>query len=366
VIAGPALEIDSAPATEGGIAVINLHSARRRSWARFWQDPHRPAIAEYLVEQEQVAAQFLGDMGAFERIAKIVDHLERVDADSARTTLMQAQFASMTHRFEDARNYVASAARRGAPPAATGRLSLSINQACGRQIDTVLAVRRAKAAADPRLEDLVPLGALLADLGDFAEAERIYIRALREYDDVSPFALAWVCFQLGALWGELVTEPETARAAQWYERALDYLPLYVKARVHLAEVYSECGRTEDAEGLLRPVLASGDPEVYWRLADLLAATGKIPEAEGYLQTARAGFEQILQKYLLAFADHGAEFYAGSGGDPRRAFELASINLANRSTPRAFELAHATALGAGETRCSSAACDTRCNTGADLC
>jgi hypothetical protein len=36
--------------------------------------------------------------------------------------------------------------------------------------------------------------------------------------------------------------------------------------------------------------------------------------------------------LLAFADHGAEFYSGSGNNPRRAFELASINLANRQVP----------------------------------
>ena len=56
------------------------------------------------------------------------------------------------------------------------------------------------------MEDLVPLGALLADLGEFDEADRIYRQALREYRDVSPFAVAWVCFQLGVLWGELVPE----------------------------------------------------------------------------------------------------------------------------------------------------------------
>ena len=50
----------------------------------------------------------------------------------------------------------------------------------------------------------MPLGALLADLREFDEADRIYQRALREYRDVSPFAVAWVCFQLGVLWGELV------------------------------------------------------------------------------------------------------------------------------------------------------------------
>jgi hypothetical protein len=51
---------------------------------------------------------------------------------------------------------------------------------------------------------LVPLGALLADLGEFEEADRTYAMVFQQYRDVSPFALAWVCFQLGVLWGEIV------------------------------------------------------------------------------------------------------------------------------------------------------------------
>ena len=88
-----------------------------------------------------------------------------------------------------------------------GRLSLSIDQACGTRLDEVLDARQKMAAENPRLEHLVPLGALLADLREFEEADRVYVRALSEYQDVSPFALAWVCFQLGSLWGELVPEP---------------------------------------------------------------------------------------------------------------------------------------------------------------
>jgi hypothetical protein len=54
---------------------------------------------------------------------------------------------------------------------------------------------QANGAESGRLEDLVPLGALLADLRSFGQADSIYRRALMEYRDVSPFALAWVCFQ---------------------------------------------------------------------------------------------------------------------------------------------------------------------------
>ncbi len=55
----PDVEMDLAPATAGDIAVINLKSARQGSWSRFWREPDRPGIAEHIVEQEQLAAQFL-------------------------------------------------------------------------------------------------------------------------------------------------------------------------------------------------------------------------------------------------------------------------------------------------------------------
>ena len=179
MIEAPDLETDFPLATAGDIAVNNLESARQQSWSRFWQEPRRPGIAEYIVEQEQLAAQFLGDLGALDRLETLVNQLARVDAESMRTALIHAQVASMTHRFAEARSYLAQAEVRGAPPAAVNRLSLSIDQACGTRLDAVLEARRRMAAESGRLEDLVPLGALLADLREFDEADRIYRRALQ-------------------------------------------------------------------------------------------------------------------------------------------------------------------------------------------
>ena len=81
---------------------------------------------------------------------------------------------------------------------------------------------------------------------------------------------------------------------------------------------------------------------------MLHAVGKVNEAASHLEAARSKIEALLDKHLLAFADHGAEFYIGSGGDPLRALELAQINLSNRPTLRAFEQTYAIALEAGET------------------
>ena len=346
-------DTDIKPATDGEIAVINLESARQRAWDRFWQAPQRPGVAEYVIEQEQLTTQFLGDQAGFDRLDALVEHLDDVESKSPRTSLIHAQVASMTHRFAEARSHLARATFHGAPPDAVNRLTLSIDQACGTNLDAVLDVRRSIAAKSGRLEDYVPLGALLADLREFLAADQTYRRALREYDDVSPFAVAWVCFQLGVLWGELVSEPQPSRAAQWYRKAIDYLPCYVTARVHLSEILLDDGDPAAARALLSPVLESGDPEVPWRLADVAIAVGDDEELASHLEAARAGFEALLAKHPLAFADHAAEFYLGSGSDARRAFELARLNLANRPTARAFELYADASDRCGESKCPTA-------------
>lgn len=336
--------------TDGDIAVINLESARRRSWSRFYQDPMREGIAETVVEHEQLSAQFAGDLTALDRLEFLAKQLSQTDSASVRTALIEAQITSMMHRFTEARQHLEQAEIRGAQEADVTRLRLSIDQACGTDLDRVLAERRKTVAKSGAIEDQVALGGLLADLREFSDADRVYSQALGSYRDVSPFPVAWVCFQLGVLWGELVPEPQVSCAAEWYEKTLERLPSYTKARVHLAETYLSCGRADDAESVLLPALSSSDPEVHWRLADIMTAQGK--DAVAQMRAARSGFDAILERHLLAFTDHGAEFYAGSGNDCRRALELALFNVANRPTLRAFEQAHNIAVSAGDTNAAA--------------
>src|SRR4029079_8684354 len=119
--------------------------------------------------------------------------------DSSRAALVQAEVASTAHRFDDARGHLAQAELMGGAREAIERHSLAIDQACGAKLDNVLAARRRIATASGRLEDLVPLGALLADLDGFTEADAVYRQAFDSYSGISPFPLAWVCFQLGML-----------------------------------------------------------------------------------------------------------------------------------------------------------------------
>ena len=179
------------------------------------------------------------------------------------------------------------------------------------------------ATASGRLEDLVPLGALLADLECFAEADAVYRQAFSSYNDVSPFPLAWVCFQLGMLWGELVPVPDPDLAALWYRRAIAYLPGYVKARVHLAEIYASQDQTGEAEALLLPALSSRDPEVRWRLADVLIAQGRFEEAERQLEAARLA--------SMSFLD---DICSPSRTMPRSSTPAAATTAGGRSNSRA--------------------------------
>ena len=136
--------------------------------------------------------------------------------------------------------------------------------------------------------------------------------------------------------------------------------------MHLAEIYSRSGRLSEALALLIPAVGTGDPEICWRLSDVMARQGRSADAQAQMQAARSGFESLLERHFLAFADHGAEFYAESGIDLRRALDLACLNVANRPTLRAFEQAHAIAVSAGDVNVATellAEATERCGTSA---
>jgi hypothetical protein len=125
------------------------------------------------------------------------------------------------------------------------------------------------------------------------------------------------------MWSEQAGDRERGKA--FYAEALDYLPQFVAANIHLAEIELAEGEVNAARARLQRVVASSDePEA-------LALLGQV-------ERARERYETLLAHQPLAFADHAAEFYLGAGADPARAWELARLNLANRPTLRAFALA----------------------------
>jgi hypothetical protein len=171
--------------------------------------------------------------------------------DSSRAALVQAEVASTAHRFDDARGHLARAARMGGPREAierhgwrsirhvawgSMRCSRRVAESPRRAVGSKIWYRSAPclpiSSASPRRT--LSIG-----------------RRLTRTTTVSPFPLAWVCFQLGMLWGELVPVLTPILPRVGIRRAIAYLPGYVKARVHLAEIYASQDQTGEAETLLR-------------------------------------------------------------------------------------------------------------------
>src|SRR4051794_31890317 len=121
-------EPDLPRATDGEIAAINLESARHRAWARFAQNPRLPGAAEAIVYNENLAAQFLGDFDALDRLEELASQFSPVD-DASRVALVQADVASGVHRFADARGHLARAALMDGPRDEIDRHVLTIDQA---------------------------------------------------------------------------------------------------------------------------------------------------------------------------------------------------------------------------------------------
>jgi tetratricopeptide (TPR) repeat protein len=305
--------------TDGVIAVINFEAARGRAWTKYW-DAQQIDVAEAVVEHERAALQLLGDTDVLDRLETLDRSLERSHVASFRAALVRARIASLGHRFADARDLLANAHGEHADDAA--RLSLAIDVACGDGVPAILE-RRRRLACSGSFDDLFALGVALAERGAIDEASDAYERALQGYRDVSPLNVAWVCFQLGVLWGEVAPTPHRERAKRWYERAIAALPAFVAARVHLAELSLHEQRSADAHAVLTPVRSSDDPELSWRLSDAHVAAGEIASANAELARARDRFDALLRAHELAYADHAAEFFLERGDDPARALALAA-------------------------------------------
>jgi len=334
-------------ATDGGIFINNMESTLDRHWFHYHANPERSGAIDGLVDGELIRSQFLGDYSSLDRLHKLVNQLIQTKPEIISSHLIAAQVNAARHHFKEAQDHLNQAKMLGAKGQAIYRTQLSIDQALGKNLERVLTQRLQFAEDSHAIEELIPLGALFADLGRHDEAKEVYLKALMSYQNLSPLGLAWACFQLGFLWGEVVEDTDLEKAAYWYSKAVGYLPLYTHAVVHLAEIHLENRDYDQARRLLNSVIESGDPEVHWRMSELYAIEGRLQESANELEAARLMYEDLLLRHELAFADHAAEFYLGSGNNPNKALNLSLVNLKNRTTVRAYELAIEAAQAANE-------------------
>jgi tetratricopeptide (TPR) repeat protein len=326
-------------ASDGRLFAANHHESHTHLWHAFYSGQNPASLYERILEAEILNIQFFGDYNGLDRLAHVTGLSPLSATRDPAALLFAARFYTLSHRFYDADAALERARHFGADEALVQSLQCTLDQARGDNLDHVLAYRQNLCHQTPRISHFVSLGALLADLGEHEKAKQAYLRSFELSANLSPIGYAWASFQLGVLWGETMTEPDPEQASFWYRTALNYMPHYTHAAIHLAECKIMEGAYEEASQLLDSVATTDEPEIRWRKAELLAQSGDQAAADIELYATRHAYERLLARHELAFADHAAEFYVETGLDPARAMALAFTNLSNRPTPRAYDLVY---------------------------
>ena len=300
------------PTTDGAIALANLDQ-------QLSQQPDDPNTLELWL----LRLQFLADYSVLDRAAALTE----ARADTPAQLLRRGRARMAAHRFVDAQADFEAAA-----PA----LRASLLVATGRAAEALPALQ-AEAARRPGFASHCALARGLAAVGRLEEADSLYARALGELDTTSPFPAAAVAFARGLMWAE--QGGDTRRGAGFYAQALQLLPDYAAAGIHLAEIDLARGDEAAAEArLLQVVIHTDEPEAMALLGELHARQGDAERGQDEIEGARRRYEALLARHPAAFADHAAEFYLGPGRDPQRAWTWAQANLRERQTRRAYALA----------------------------
>lgn len=332
-IASAANVIDAPRVTTSGvIALANLDD-------QIAQRHDEAGLGELLL----LRSRFLGDYEALDRATGIAEG----HASTADELLQRARARSAEHRFGDALTDLAVAEKAGADAEEIRALRASILIATGRA-NEVVAELEAGVARHPGFTSRSALAGAYAAVGRLADADRLYSLVLDDLDTTSPFPYAWICFARGLMWEE--RGGDAARGEELYAQALAYLPQFVAANIHLAELEIARGAIASSMSRLERVVASsGEPEALALLGKLHMRTGSPLRGRSEISRARQRYESLLARHPLAFADHAAEFYLGPGADAERAWVLAQQNLAARETDRALALAIGAAWAAGRHR-----------------
>lgn len=341
------------PTTDGQIAMSNLLGSLQTAQGLLKVRGNDPASMASVVKLLCAVAHYRGTLANYDQAAQLVEQMFKLAPQSAHSFLARAKVRSTFHEFEPALADLAQAEKldsETAPLVYDGRAG--IYTALGRT-DDALTMYRVINKTRPDLSTLGLEAGLLADRGEIAAADDLYMKAQLKFRDVAPFPLAWLYFQHGLMWEQADNLP---RARELYAAAVDRLPTYAPAVAHLAAAEAARAQRDRAIALLRPLVTeSDDPEYKGQLAALLKEAGDIKGADALLAQARSQYEALLAKHPRAFASHAVRFYLGAGADPKAALGWAEKNLTALVTNDSLALATeaATAAGASARACTLA-------------
>jgi hypothetical protein len=333
--------------TRGEVAVRQLDaavaSAERRAAARPEDVTAQADLIGLLCER--VAR--LGRIGEIDRIVAAGERVVAKAPNDAEALLVRARARATVHRFHDALSDLDRAEALGLSPGRTRAMRASIALGLGdydRGFELAHAERLASAGTNELGMEAIALGHRQRQ----HEAEELFDRAAARYRGVSPFVVAWLEFERGAMWDRA---GDALLAERWYRAAVTRLPQYAHAVGHLAHLATRV----EGEKLLRSIVeSSDDPEHRGALALVLADEAQSQaEARALRADTEAAYERLLAKHPLAFADHAGWFFLEVTSDAERALEVAELNVAARPTPEARTLFVTALTRAGET---DEACD----------
>lgn len=254
--------------------------------------------------------------------------------DLGASFLIHAQILGRFHRFAEAKAMLRRAIEAGHAPLPVAAEKAALLQATGLYADALL-IRRRLADVQPGIHTLGALATLLAEMGEWTQAQICYTAALDLDHGVSPLPCAQLLFE----WGVNAMRRGDLDAAESRFATLDLIvPDHVPGRGHRAEVALERGQLDRALALITPVLdIADDPEYRATYAQILAARGQHDAAAQGAERAALAYEKLLARRPEAYADHAAALFMGIGNRPQRALELAAANWRLRDTPRARRL-----------------------------
>jgi hypothetical protein len=191
---------------------------------------------------------------------------------------------------------------------------------------------------------------LAAHMQKIDESEKLFARARDAFVDVSPFPVAWMDFQHAFL---LEGRGQDSLAKLYYAEALEAIPVYVHAGVHLAAMEPPEDAIKRLEALRK---VSTEPDILSALADANRKLHKDDEVKALIDEAKKSYDGLIAKHPEAYRDHAARFWLGNGNDPKKALDLAEKNAALRATEEAIDLWMGAAAAANkkEAVCKSAA------------
>lgn len=328
--------------TSHEIAIGNL-DARIRGLESALAKGQSPVVREKLCDELLSRASFLGRSEDLARAVELAEGLEG-SPDKGASLVLRARARSAVHRFDEAMKDLDEAEKLGAPRIQETRASILEGKGL---YEEALAIYQALSAKAPNSVYLALEGGLLGKMSKLEEGQQRFEKAIASFRSASPFSAAWIYYEWGAMYERA---GDLGKAKERYALALDRLPQHAHAAAHLAILVPP---SEGIALLERVLERSDDPEYRGQLGRLKNLV-KAGSGDADIEEAKKGFDRVMAKLPLAYADHAGWFWLDAAKDPKKAAEIARQNLGARKTPEAYVLALVAFAAAGDTK---AQCET---------